>query len=53
LLGGCWMRAHMSRRGQVLPTLFSQDVTLQAVGDKVTIDVETGLVGYEEWRVPV
>jgi hypothetical protein len=34
------------------PTVLDADVTLQAVGDKVTIDVETGLVGYEEWKVP-
>lgn len=33
--------------------IFSGDVTLRAVGDKVTINVKTGLVGYEEWRAPV
>ena len=49
---GCWDRARMLRLGQELPTLFSQDVTLQAVGDKVTIDAGTGLTGYKEWMVP-
>ncbi len=32
--------------------LFSQDITLRAVGDKVTIAVATGLMGYLEWKVP-
>jgi hypothetical protein len=36
--------------GQIV---FSQDVTLLALGDKVTIDAETGLVGYHKWSVPV
>jgi hypothetical protein len=49
LLGGCWEYAESVRHGKVLPTLFSQDITLQAVGDKVTIDTETGLVGYQGW----
>ena len=53
LSGGCWMYWHMLQRGQALPTLFSQDVTLQAVGDKVTIDAGTGLMGYKEWMVPI
>ena len=51
--GGCWRRADMLQHGQALPTLFSQDVTLRALGDKVTIDAGTGWTGYKEWMVPI
>ena len=35
-----------------LPLVFDADVTLRALGDKVTIDAGTGLTGYKEWMVP-
>jgi len=36
-----------------LPLVFDADVTLRALGDKVTIDAGTGLTGYKEWMVPI
>jgi len=55
---GCWEYSKAVRwgsdpfTGAPLTFLFDQDITFNAVGDKVTVDAATGLTEYLPWRLP-